>query len=283
MQLELVDSHVHFWDRTRLAYGWLDEFPAIAGVHTPAELRAESSDFPAETLVFVECNGDPDAGLDELGWLEALAARDPRIQALVAFVEVDRGARSLARLDEVVMRPLVRGIRHSLQDHADPEFCLRPAFVDGVRACGERELSFDLCVRHPQLLAVTELARRCPKTTFILDHGGKPDIKNALLDPWRAHVRELARLPNVVCKLSGLVTEADPRTWTVEALRPYAEHLLACFGAERLLFGSDWPVVKLAASYERWLHAALSLLEPLPAAARTAVLSGNARRVYRLP
>ena len=149
-----------------------------------------------------------------------------------------------------------------------------------MRRVGEHGWTFDLCARHPQLPACIELVRACPGTSFVLDHAGKPDIRRGVLDPWRAHIAELARLPNVVCKLSGLVTEADPATWTPAALRPYVDHLLSCFGAERLLFGSDWPVVDLAASYQRWLETALELLAPLPAGARAAVLSGNARRVY---
>ncbi len=141
---------------------------------------------------------------------------------------------------------------------------------------------FDLCGRHPQLPACIALVRACPGTMFVLDHAGKPDIRRGVLEPWRAHIAELARLPNVVCKLSGLVTEADPATWTSDALRPYVEHLLSCFGAERLLFGSDWPVVNLAASYCRWLETAVDLLTPLSAGERADVFSENARRIYRL-
>jgi len=159
---------------------------------------------------------------------------------------------------------------------------VRPAFVRGVRRVGEQGLTFDLCVKHPQLSACIALVRACPGTTFVLDHAGKPDIRRGLLEPWRAQIAELASLPNVVCKLSGLVTEADPATWTTATLRPYVDHLLSCFGAGRLLFGSDWPVVNLAANYRRWLETTLELLEPLSAGERADVLSENARRIYRL-
>ncbi|HEY5090724.1 MAG TPA: amidohydrolase family protein, partial [Polyangia bacterium] len=210
------------------------------------------------------------------------AAREPRIAAIVAQVAVDRGAETQAALASLAGHALVRGVRHNIQDDSDPGSCLRPAFVTGVRQVGARGWTFDLCVKHPQLPACIELVRACPGTTFVLDHAGKPDLRHGVLDPWRAHIAELARLPNVVCKLSGLVTEADPATWTPAALRPYVEHLLACFGAERLLFGSDWPVVNLAASYGRWLEVALELLEPLSAGERAAVLCDNTRRIYRL-
>jgi L-fuconolactonase len=154
--------------------------------------------------------------------------------------------------------------------------------VSGVTRAGEAGLTFDICVRHRGLRACIELVRRCPGTTFVLDHAGKPDIRGGVLDPWRAHIAALALLPNVVCKLSGLVTEADPTRWTPAALQPYVDHLLGSFGPGRLLFGSDWPVVKLAASYRRWLDVTRELLEPLSDAERAAVMGENARRVYRL-
>jgi L-fuconolactonase len=187
-----------------------------------------------------------------------------------------------AALAALAGRAQVRGVRHNLQDYADPGHCLRAAFIDGVRAVGARGWTFDLCVRHAQLPACTALVRACPETTFVLDHAGKPYVRGGVLDPWRKNVAALAGLPNVVCKLSGLVTEADPATWTPEALQPYVEHLLSCFGPGRLLFGSDWPVVKLAADYRRWLQTALDFLAPLSENERAAILSDNARRIYRL-
>jgi L-fuconolactonase len=280
--MDLVDAHVHFWDRARLPYPWLAEAPAIGAPHTPAELAAEAGARHPSAMVFVESGAHPERGHDEVRWVDELADREPRIAAIVAQVAVDRGAETDAALAALGAHARVRGVRHSIQDHPEPDFCLRPAFVDGVRRVGARGWTFDLCVKPPQLPACLALARACPETTFVLDHAGKPEIRRGRLDPWRADVDELARLPNVVCKLSGLVTEADPTGWTPAGLRPYVDHLLATFGPERLLFGGDWPVVKLAASYGRWLDAALELLAPLPPAARASVLSENARRIYRL-
>jgi L-fuconolactonase len=283
--LNFVDAHVHLWDAARLPYPWLAAVPAIAGPHTPAELATEAgAGMPAE-IVFVESAVASDRARDEVRWVEELAEGESRIipiAAIVAQVAVDRGAETEAALAALATHARVRGVRHLIQDHPEPDYCLRPAFVAGVRRVGERGLTFDLCVKHTQLPACIALVRACPGTTFVLDHAGKPDIRSGLLEPWRAHIAELARLPNVVCKLSGLVTEADPATWTPTALQPYVDHLLSCFGAERLLFGSDWPVVNLAASYRRWLETALELLAPLPAGERAAVLSENARRIYRL-
>jgi L-fuconolactonase len=129
---------------------------------------------------------------------------------------------------------------------------------------------------------VTALARRCPDVTIVLDHLGKPDIARNLLDPWRADLSALATRPNVVCKLSGLTTEADHDAWTPEDLRPYLEHALACFGPERCLVGSDWPVATLATSYEGWFDVLLDFLADLPQPEREAILAGNASRVYGL-
>jgi L-fuconolactonase len=280
--LTFVDAHVHFWDGARMPYPWLVEVPAIAGPHTPVELAAEASAHLPTEIVFVESAVDPAHALNEVRWVEALATKEGRIAAIVAQVAVDRGAETEAALAALAGQARVRGVRHIIEKHPEPDYCVRPAFVAGVQRVGERGWTFDLCVKPPLLPACIALVRACPGTTFVLDHGGKPDIRGGALDPWRAHITELARLPNVVCKLSGLVTEADPASWTPAVLRPYVDHLLRCFGPGRLLFGSDWPVVNLAANYGRWLETALELLEPLSAGERAAILSDNARRIYRL-
>jgi L-fuconolactonase len=244
---------------------------AEAGAHMPSQ------------MVFVETDVVPARARDEVRWVESLAAREPRIVAIVAQAAVDRGADTDAALAALAEHARVRGVRHLIEPHPEPDYCLRPEFVAGARRVGVRGWTFDLCLKHHQLPSCIELVRACPGTPFVLDHAGKPDIRGGVLDPWRAHIAALARLPNVVCKLSGLVTEADPATWTPAVLRPYVDHLLASFGPERLMFGGDWPVVKLASTYQRWVETVLELLAPLPAPARAAVLSGNARRVYRLP
>jgi L-fuconolactonase len=288
--LTFVDAHVHLWDAARMPYPWLANVPSIAGPHTPAELATEAGPQMPREIVFVESAVEPRRAHDEVRWVEELAVREPSavrssgvtIAAIVAQVAVDRGAETETALVALSGHARVRGVRHSIQDHPELDYCVRSAFVRGVRRVGEQGFTFDLCVRPAQLPACIALVRACPGTTFVLDHAGKPDIRGGLLEPWRAQIAELARLPNVVCKLSGLVTEAEPATWTPAVLRPYVEHLLSCFGPGRLLFGSDWPVVNLAASYRRWLETALEFLQPLPAGERAAVLSDNARRIYRL-
>jgi L-fuconolactonase len=277
--MRYIDSHMHFWDQDALgAYGWLHEVPAISHRHDPATLHAEAeSDLP-DKIVFVECGAEPMA---EVAWIEKLAAQEPRIRAIVAHVNVTEGAKTDANLAALQRHPLVRSIRHNFQ-HDAVNACAQPEFVRGVHAVGAAGFNFDLCCFHPQLPAVLELVRQCPEVNFILDHGGKPGIRAGLTEPWREHIRQLAELPNVVCKLSGLVTEADHQTWTAAQLEPYVTHLLATFGSQRMLFGGDWPVAKLACGYLRWLNIARDFTVDLPVAEQAAIFAGNAERVYRI-
>ncbi|HUG12622.1 MAG TPA: amidohydrolase family protein [Opitutaceae bacterium] len=277
--MNFTDAHMHFWDRDALGqYTWLHEVPAIAHRHTTENLLAEAPGHLPEKIVFVEAGGPP---LEEVQWVSELAAREPRIRAIVAKVVINAGERTTADLAALREFPLVKGVRHHFE-HDAVDFCARPEFIRGVQEAARLGYSFDICCKHPQLPAVIELVSRCPQASFILDHGGKPGIRDGLMDPWRAHIRALAALPNIVCKLSGLATEAGHADWTEAQLRPYAEHLLECFGSSRLLFGGDWPVAKLAVGYVRWLEIAQRFVESLNAAEQAAVFRSNADRVYRI-
>lgn len=277
--MRFIDSHMHFWDQAALRpYTWLHEVPAIAHAHTPETIHREAGASLPDKIVFVEC-GAP--WLDEVRWVEQLAVREPRIRAIVAKITIDAGPQTTADIAELRRHPLVNGVRHHFE-HAPLDYCARPDFIAGVRQLPAAGLSFDICCKHPQLPAVIELVRACPEVSFILDHGGKPDIRAGLLDPWRAHLKTLAGFPNIVCKLSGLVTEADHRAWNADQLRPYVSHLLEVFGPSRLLFGGDWPVAKLACGYQRWLQLARGFTAHLTAAEQAAIFADNAARVYRL-
>ena len=274
-----VDAHMHFWDTERWRYPWLDPLPSISKTHTPEDIHAEADAQVPSQIVFVECGAPP---MEEVVWVEELAGREPRIAGMVAFCRMDAGVETTASIRELTRHPIVRGVRHNFQDEKDIRYCASDAFVDGVRAVGDAGLSFDICCYHPQLAAVVELVSRCPGTKFVLDHFGKPGIAGQILDPWRRHIRELAALPNVACKLSGIITEAHHTNWTIEDLRPYASHVVGTFGPRRLMFGGDWPVAKLAGSYLRWLETARALVSHLPKTDIDAIFSENARAFYRL-
>jgi L-fuconolactonase len=270
---------VHFWNRDLMPYTWLHEVPSIAHPHAPEDLHREAGKDLPEKIVFVEC-GAP--WLDEVKWIEQLAAREHRIAGIVATAAMDAGPQTAATIAELRKHPPVRGVRHGIEHEKDPKFCLRPEFLTGIGLLQEANLSFDICCKHHQLGAVIELVRQRPETRFILDHAGKPGIRAGLLDPWREHIRTLATLPNVVCKFSGLVTEADNQNWTVAQLQPYVTHLLETFGPARLLFGGDWPVAKLASGYTRWLETARGMTAHLAASEQVAIFAENAARVYRI-
>lgn len=282
MDEPFIDCHIHFWDPGESSYPWHASFPKIAGKHLPADLNGETGPRGPAQMVFVEADATSSRPFGELSWVERLAATEPRITGIVTQVSIDRGAESEKAIQTVRARPLVRGIRHRIEDETDPEFCLRREFVGGVRQVGAAGLSFDLCIKHHQLPAATELVRRCPETSFVLNHGGKPDVRGNQLDPWRANLNELAKLPNVTCKLAGLIAEADPNTWTETQLRPYMQHMLESFGPDRLVFGSDWPVLKVGATYRRWLDITTAFLSRADSSIRKAIFFENARRVYRL-
>jgi L-fuconolactonase len=183
------------------------------------------------------------------------AKEEPRLRGIVAWAPLEHGeiVRSyLAALKEI--SPLIKGVRRIAQGESDAQFSTRPSFIKGVQLLAEFGFSCDLCIKHTQLSSTIELVRQCPKVNFMLDHIAKPNIKEHVLEPWRAQLKELAALPNVVCKMSGIVTEADPQ-WTPADLKPYVDHVLECFGEDRVAFGGDWPVALLGSKYDRWVKA----------------------------
>ena len=169
-----------------------------------------------------------------------------------------------------------------MQGERDLEFCLLPDFVTGVELLAEFGFTFDLCVRHEQLRSVAELVRRVPQVTFVLDHFGKPDVRSKQAGPWATDLKALAALPNVVCKISGLTTEADWNHWQPADLKFYFGWTLECFGFDRVLFGGDWPVATLATSYERWVETVQDFVSFASDADQIKLFQTNAERIYRV-
>jgi L-fuconolactonase len=249
----IVDTHVHLWDTGRLRYPWLSGVPSLNKPHLLADYRQACGPVEVAKMVFVQCDCDPAQSQQEAEWVTDLAREDSRIRGIVARVSLEQGESAEPAIAKLAALPLVKGVRRLIQGEADPEFSIRPDFVRGVQLLHRHGLSFDLCLKQPQLANAIKLVRQCPDVNFVLDHIGKPDIKGRQLDAWRAEIRELAQLGNVWCKLSGMVTEADHANWKPADLRPYIDNVIACFGFKRVMFGSDWPVSTLATDYPRWV------------------------------
>jgi L-fuconolactonase len=249
----LVDTHLHLWNLDRLRYPWLPSVPMLNRNHLIDEYRRACGPVQVAKMVFLQCEADFAQFQEEADWVTEVAAVDPRIRGIVPWAPLEKGDAAEADLARLAANPLVKGIRRIIQFEADQEFCLRPGFVRGVQLLPRHGLTFDLCINHRQLANTLKLVRQCPNVKFIMDHIAKPDIKAGLLDPWRAEMRELAALPNVWCKMSGLATEADFQKWTPADLRPYIDHVIDCFGFGRVIFGGDWPVSTQATDYPRWV------------------------------
>jgi L-fuconolactonase len=276
----MIDSHVHFWDPRVLDYPWLQGLPALNRPFLPADYSSPDSS-NGHALVFVEANCRPDQYLEEGAFVERLANEGAPIAGIVAFADMTCGPAVANMLDAVCRFPHVCGVRHNIQGQPRG-FCLSDAFVTGVRSVGEQNLTFDLCITHDQLADALELVRRCPATRFVLDHCAKPAIRGNRLDPWRDGIARLAREPNVVaCKLSGLLTEAMPGTSDAD-LVPYANAVVNAFGVERMMYGSDWPVLTVAGDHRRWYDFTQRVTADWSDMTRRAFYHDNAIRVYGL-
>jgi L-fuconolactonase len=277
-----IDAHHHIWELDRRPHAWLDDagmaavrrdftvadlapLTAAAGIDRTILVQVLPS--PAETAEFLTLAGEPGPVAGVVGWADLTSGHLP--QALGALRSSPGGAHLV-------------GIRHLVQGEPDPRWLGRPDVRRGLRTVADAGLVYDLLTLPHQLPAAIDTVRALPGLTFVLDHLSKPPISAGELHPWAELVRELAALPNVSCKLSGMVTEAGAR-WTVAGLRPYAEVVLDAFGPARVMFGSDWPVCLLAASYTDVTSAARELTAALTREEQALVFGGTAARVYGLP
>ncbi len=252
-KLQIIDTHVHLWHPKQLRYPWLKELPALNRPYLLNDYSAAHENLAVESIVFVQCDTHPDDGLKEAAWVTSLVATEPRIEGIVAWAPLEEGEQVAPFIEKLAEEHLVKGIRRLIQGES-VDFCIQPNFVNGVKTLARYGLSFDICIFHPQLANAIQLVEQCPNVQFILDHIGKPDIKNQLFTPWKQELKTLAEFPNVHCKISGMVTEADHETWTPADLQPYIDHVIECFGFNRVMYGSDWPVSTLASDYKRWVH-----------------------------
>ncbi|MFI8306253.1 amidohydrolase family protein [Streptomyces sp. NPDC085927] len=278
----IIDAHHHVWDLTARPQPWITgkALAPLARSFSAADLATEARAAGVTGTVVVQTVCVP----EETPELLALAAGSDLIAGVVGWTDLTAPdvADAIATLRERPGGDRLAGIRHQVQDEPDPCWLLRPDVQRGLAAVAAAGLVYDLVVKPHQLAAATDAAALLPGLTFVLDHLGKPPIATGALEPWAADLRRLAALPNTVCKLSGLVTEAAPGTWRIEDLRPYAETALDAFGPQRLMFGSDWPVCTLRADCTAVVDIADTLTEALHPGEKNAVFHRNALRVYGL-
>jgi len=277
----VVDTHVHLTNQQRISYSWMSESPTLNGSYGLDDFDAARGPVDVEAIVFVEVGCDVGDRQSEVEWITELAETEPRLQGIVAQLPLEQGAAVGPEVESLAGNPLVKGIRRLLQDE-DLDFCLQPSFLEGLRLLPGHGLTFDLCIAHPQLANALKMVEACPEVQFVLDHIGKPGIQGRLLEPWKTQIRALAEFPNISCKMSGLTTEADLQNWTRDDLRPYIDHIIDCFGFDRVMFGSDWFVVTLASTYPRWVETLDWAVAGCSDAERRQLYVDNALSFYRL-
>jgi L-fuconolactonase len=273
-----IDSHQHFWKYDAREYGWIDErMGALKRDFLPADLAPllAGAGFTASVAVQAQ------PGLDETAWLLDLADRNPFVAGVVGWVDLC-SPEARAQLERFAKHPKLVGVRHIVQGEPDDRFLLRPDFGSGIALLEGFGLAYDILIYPRHLSVAAEFVRRFPRQRFVLDHLAKPEIARGEIRGWSRGLRDLAAAPNVIAKLSGLVTEADWKRWTPEQMRPYLDIAFECFGPARLMVGSDWPVCTLAAGYEQTMALVARYLEGRPAAERDAVMGGNAQAFWSL-
>lgn len=270
-----IDAHHHVWTLARGDYGWLS--PDLAPIHRDfqlSDLAPHLATAGIEGTILIQAAPTE----SETRFLLDVAETAEVVRGVVGWIDFD-APNGPARIDALAARTLLVGLRPMIQDIADDDWLLGPHLAPQLAAMAARDLVFDALVLPRHLPRLLHVVSRHPQLQFVLDHFGKPRLATGDIADWQRDIASLAEQPNVVCKLSGLVTEAA-RNWQVADLRQAVDHVLACFGPQRMVWGSDWPVVNLAGGYEKWLAAAETLVADLSADERAAIFGGNAARVY---
>jgi L-fuconolactonase len=273
-----IDAHQHFWRYNPREYEWIDNSMAsLRRDFLPSDLAPELNQNGLEGCVAVQTR----QSLEETRWLLDLAAEHPFIVGVVGWVDL-KSPSLRTELESFAANPKLVGVRHIVQSEPDDRFLLRPEFLNGVAMLEEFDLAYDILIYPRHLPVAAEFVGRFPNQRFVLDHLAKPAIRERNLREWSGGIVELASLPNVLCKLSGLVTEANWQHWQPREIRPCLDVAFQCFGPERLMIGSDWPVCTVAASYSRTISVVTDYLKSFPTEVYEAVMGKNAERFWRL-
>src|ERR1700691_2487146 len=273
-----IDAHQHFWIYTPAEYDCIDDsMVRLRRDFLPQDLKPEMEGSNFHGSVAVQARQT----LEETRWLLELAESSPWILGVVGWVDL-RSPDIRAQLKVLAQNPKLVGIRHIVQSEPDPRFLLQPEFLRGISVLEEFDLAYDILIYTRHLPVAAEFVARFPRQRFVLDHLAKPPVKSGNVDSWAQGIERLAAFPNVFCKLSGLVTEADWRGWEPEQMIPFLDVAFESFGPDRLMIGSDWPVCLVAASYERAVEVVKSYVLRHKPDSQDGVLGGNAQRFWRL-
>jgi L-fuconolactonase len=277
----IVDTHLHIWDTGRLSYPWLADNPLLNKPYLLPDYDRAFAGTEVEAMVFVQCEADFALFREEADWVAGEAVREPRIRGMVAWAPLEKGGAVAADLEGLRKHAVLRGIRRIIQFEPDVDFCLRPGFIEGVRTLADFGLSFDICVDYRHMANLLKFVEALPEVPMILDHIGKPSIRDRMMEPWASQMRALAGFPNVVCKISGVATEAAA-DWKPDDLKPFVDVALDAFGFDRAMFGGDWPVTLQAVEPRRWIALLDEMLSGVGLAERRKFWRDNAVRTYRL-
>ena len=273
-----IDSHQHFWRYTAASYPWMtDKLASLRRDYLPEDLAPLLKQTGLDGCVAVQAQQT----VAEARWLLSLTDAHPFIKGVVGWVDL-QSDRVEEQLAELARHPRFVGVRHVVQDEPDNNFMLRPAFQRGIGKLRQFNLAYDILVFPKQLPASIQLAANLPEQRFVLDHIAKPFIRDGTISPWSEQIRELAKAPNVWCKVSGMITEAKWTGWRAEDFRPYLDVVFEAFGVERLMFGTDWPVATLAGTYQEVHQLAASYVRNLTAEQQARFFGGCATEFYRL-
>lgn len=279
--MRLIDTHQHLWDLDVFTYSWMKGQPVLNRNFGLADYQAATAGIEVVQSVFVEADVDPHFMIDEARHILALAEReDNPISGVVAAARPEADD-FISHITAIAGHPALKGIRRLLQAERD-ELALDPTFLKNIAALEKFGLSFDICVRAHQLRYAIEMVRQTPGVQFILDHCGNPEIATGITNVWREGMAEMASLPNVTCKVSGIVVNGNWENWTPTDLQPAIEWTIECFGWDRVMFGSDWPVCTLAAPLKRWVETLEGIVASASPENRRKLYLENARRIYRL-
>ncbi|WP_308467061.1 amidohydrolase family protein [Rathayibacter soli] len=281
--MPLIDAHLHVWYPDCLRYDWLEASPELNRQFGFDELDAElgSRIMDLDGFVFVQADCAPDQALEEIALVSALAGVHP-VSGIIVYAPLERPRDAAPILDVLSSNSRVVGVRRLLQ--SEPlGFARSPEVITGARELAARGLSFDACITYDQLPDLATLADAVPELRIVLDHLGKPDLTTTNHDAWRRDLAELARRPQVACKLSGLAPQTGSATWSDSEVIPFLEHALASFGAERCMFGSDWPASSTHTDYARWLDLVMGWTDTLSGVEAANILWRSAAVFYRLP